>query len=158
GTMLNRICRNVDIEIEGRHLHAYLIVLDMIDFDVILGVDWLVKYHAVFNYHNLVVEFSLPDGDQFIYKLEVQRPPVLPTYELLEGLALSVAAMMIEDKQRIDHIQIPIVCEYLDVFPEDLPSLPPERGIKFCIDLVPSTLLISKTPYRMAPTELAELK
>ena len=46
---------------------------------------------------------------------------------------------------------ISIVNEFLDVFPEDLPGLPPERNVDFTIDLAPGTAPISKTPYRMAP-------
>ncbi|RVW57618.1 Transposon Tf2-11 polyprotein [Vitis vinifera] len=53
---------------------------------------------------------------------------------------------------------IPIVKEYPDVFPEDLPGLPPEREVEFTIDLVPGTGPMSKAPYRMAPVELKELK
>ncbi|CAN6462542.1 unnamed protein product [Victoria cruziana] len=54
--------------------------------------------------------------------------------------------------------QIPVVQEYRDVFPEDLPGLPPEREIEFTIELIPGVQPISKAPYRMAPAELAELK
>ncbi|GKV43108.1 hypothetical protein SLEP1_g50442 [Rubroshorea leprosula] len=53
---------------------------------------------------------------------------------------------------------IPVVCEFPDVFSEDLPSLPPDREIEFPVDLVPGTRPISKALYRMAPTELKELK
>ncbi|KAA3483820.1 vacuolar protein sorting-associated protein 35B-like [Gossypium australe] len=53
---------------------------------------------------------------------------------------------------------MPIVCEYLDVFPEELPGLPPVREIEFEIALAPGTAPISIAPYRMAPTELKELK
>ena len=53
---------------------------------------------------------------------------------------------------------IPIVREFSNVFPNDLPRLPPECEIKFSIDLLPGTAPISKAPYRMAPTELKELK
>ena len=53
---------------------------------------------------------------------------------------------------------IPIIKDYPDVFPEDLPGLPPEREVEFTIDLAPGTALISKAPYRMAPLELKELK
>ena len=53
---------------------------------------------------------------------------------------------------------IPIVRDYLDVFPEDLPSLPPEREVEFTIDLAPRTTRISKAPYKMASLELHELK
>jgi len=50
------------------------------------------------------------------------------------------------------------VQEYLDVFPDDLPGLPPNRNLEFAIDVIPGTAPISKAPYRMAPVELAELK
>ena len=48
--------------------------------------------------------------------------------------------------------------EFFDVFPEDLPGLPPDREIEFEIELAPGTKLISIAPYRMAPAELKELK
>jgi hypothetical protein len=51
-----------------------------------------------------------------------------------------------------------VVCEYPDVFPDELPGMPPDRDIEFAIELQPGTAPISKRPYRMPPTELAELK
>lgn len=54
--------------------------------------------------------------------------------------------------------EIPIVCEYLDVFPKDLPRLRLERELKFSIELVLGIQLISKAPYKMAPTEFVEMK
>jgi hypothetical protein len=53
---------------------------------------------------------------------------------------------------------IPIICEYPDVFPDDLPGMPLDRDIEFIIELQPGTAPISKRPYRMPPNELAELK
>ena len=60
------------------------------------------------------------------------------------------------DKGSVD--RVPVVCEFQDVFPEELPGLSPEREIEFCIDVVPSTDPISMPPYRMSPAELSELK
>ena len=51
-----------------------------------------------------------------------------------------------------------VIEEFVDVFPEEFPRMPPERGVEFYIDLIPGTAPIAKRPYRMAPTELAELK
>jgi hypothetical protein len=51
-----------------------------------------------------------------------------------------------------------VVYEYPDVFPDELPGMPPDRDIEFIIDLVPGTGPIAKRPYRMAADELAELK
>jgi hypothetical protein len=53
---------------------------------------------------------------------------------------------------------IPVVCEFPDVFPEDLPGLPPERDVEFVIELKSGTAPISRRSYRMPPNELAELK
>ena len=53
---------------------------------------------------------------------------------------------------------IPMVCEFSNVFPKDLPRLPPDREVEFSIELEPGTAPISRRPYRMAPRELAEMK
>ena len=57
-----------------------------------------------------------------------------------------------------DLASIPVVCEFLDVFPEDLPRLPPVWDVEFAIELEPGTTPISWRPYRMAPKELAKMK
>jgi hypothetical protein len=54
--------------------------------------------------------------------------------------------------------QILVVCEFPDVFPDELPSLPPDRDVEFGIELIPETAPISRRPYRMTPDELVELK
>jgi hypothetical protein len=54
--------------------------------------------------------------------------------------------------------QVPIVCEYPDVFPDELPGMPPDRDIEFIIELIPRTGPIAQRPYRMNPVELVELK
>jgi len=53
---------------------------------------------------------------------------------------------------------IPVVNEFPNVFPKDLPGLPPDRNVEFAIDVMPGTASISKAPYRMAPAEMKELK
>ena len=54
-------------------------------------------------------------------------------------------------------LDTPIVCDYPDVFSEELPGLPPHKEIEFAIDIVPGATPASITPYRMAPMELKEL-
>jgi hypothetical protein len=54
--------------------------------------------------------------------------------------------------------KIPVVCEFLDVFPDELSGLPPDREVEFDIELIPETPPISRRPYQMPPNELAELK
>jgi hypothetical protein len=54
--------------------------------------------------------------------------------------------------------KIPVVCEFPDVFSDELPGLPSDRDVEFAIELILGTPLISRRPYRMPPNELAELK
>jgi hypothetical protein len=70
-----------------------------------------------------------------------------------EEVLLSILVAIIPEIQ-----DIPVVCEFSDVFPEDLPGLPPERDVEFVIELKPCTTPISRRLYRMPPNELAELK
>ena len=74
----------------------------------------------------------------------------LPHSEYVNTCAYTMKDIRIED--------IPVVHEYVEVFPDDLSSMPPDRNIKFVIELQPGTTPISKRPYRMPPKELAELK
>jgi hypothetical protein len=74
----------------------------------------------------------------------------LPQQEYLHSCTYAITDIKVKD--------IPVVCEYPDVFPDDLPGMPPDRDIEFIIELQPGTALISKRPYRMPPNELAELK
>ena len=53
---------------------------------------------------------------------------------------------------------VPVVRDFPDVFPEELPGVPPDKDVEFVIDLIPGTVPISRRPYKMAPLELAELK
>jgi hypothetical protein len=77
---------------------------------------------------------------------------------ILEGCQFYLACIkeLSHEEKKIE--DIPVVQEFLDVFPEDLPGLSLDREIEFCIELTPGTTPISKAPYRMAPAELKELK
>ena len=71
------------------------------------------------------------------------------------NLALLVVAHV---EASLDLASIPVICEFPDVFPNDLPRLSPDRDVEFSIELKPSTAPISLCPYRMAPKELAKMK
>ena len=72
------------------------------------------------------------------------------------GYLTNIIDVSVEQKLKLE--DVPIVQDFLDVFLKDLLGLPPEREIDFVIDLVPGTTPISKTPYKMTPVELKELK
>ena len=69
---------------------------------------------------------------------------------IAEPMVCNVHATTIEE--------VPVICEYPDVFPEELPRMPPDRDLEFIIDLIPRTPPIAKRPYRMVANELEELK
>ena len=159
-----KILRACPIVVDDRVLFADLIVLDMNDYEIILGMDWLSKYYAKIDCKKKIVIFHPPDADQFILvgtqsKAKFPLISAMKAHKLLEkgctGYLASIVDTSVEQKSRPEDVLI--VQDFLDVFQEDLPGLPPIREIDFAIDLVPGTAPISKTPYRMAPVELKEL-
>ena len=72
-----------------------------------------------------------------------------------QGIMLLTAGVSGDD-QSLE--QIPVVCEFSNVFPDDINEFPPNREVEFAIELVPGSGPISITPYRMSPLEMAELK
>ena len=77
---------------------------------------------------------------------------------LKKGCTAYLAYVINTKKGKIGMFDIPIVREFLDVFLEELPELPPEREVKVTIDILPRVSPIAQPPYRMAPKELNELK
>ncbi|CAJ2633781.1 unnamed protein product [Trifolium pratense] len=153
-----------DVSIAGQILFADLVVIDMIDFDVILGMDWLSSHHATLDCYNKIVKFEIPGKPPFSF----QGKPTWMPHNLISALRankllrrgcqgyLAVVTNIQWDEGKLE--KVPIASEFPDVFPEDLPGLPPDREIEFSIELVPDTQPISIPPYRMAPAELKELK
>jgi hypothetical protein len=153
-----------DIRVGDRVLPADLIVLDIHDFDVILGMDWLEENFANIDCRTKVVTFSIPGSPPFQFhgdKLGKSIPMIsaLCAHRLMQQGCEGYLAYLLNPEASASSMQsVPVVSEFSDVFPEELPGLPPLREVDFPIDLVPGAAPISRTPYRMAATELAELK
>ena len=141
-----------------------MIVLDIHDFDVILGMDWLEENFANIVCRTNVVTFSIPGSPPFQFhgdKLGKSIPMIsaLCAHRLMQQGCEGYLAYLLNPEASAGSMQsVPVVSEFSDVFPEELPGLPPLREVDFPIDLVPGAAPISRTPYRMAATELAELK
>ena len=85
--------------------------------------------------------------------------PFIHAKRMVSKGCLAFLAHLRDDTTQVPSIEsVSVVREFLDVFPANLPGMPPDRDIDFCIDLEPGTHLISIPPYRMAPAELRELK
>ena len=162
--MTNLVLKSCIICIEGRELLADLVLLDMQDFDVILGMDWLASYHACVHCFEKEVVFRPLGESEFLFKASCLpfMPRVISCIKAncllrkgCQGFQASVVDLQSEELETRD---IPVVREFSDVFPDDLLGLPSDREIEFSIDLLLGTAPISKAPYRMAPTKLKELK
>ncbi|GKB55015.1 reverse transcriptase domain-containing protein [Tanacetum coccineum] len=105
--------------------------------------DWLSQHKAVIVCHDKVVEIQVEDGR--ILRVHGERTI---------GIAKVLKSV---EKDELKLGDIPIVCDFEDVFPEDLLGLPPQRQVKFHIDLVPGATPIAKSPYCLAPSEMLEL-
>jgi hypothetical protein len=110
-------------------------------------MDWLSKHNVLINYAKKCAKLTTPEGKA----IEFAAEPVVTT----KGVTNRAKVNQLDASQGSE---VPLVNEFPDIFPEELPDMPPDRDIKFVIELKPSTTPIYKTPYRMATPGLAELK
>jgi hypothetical protein len=144
---VRQLCLQVNPKIRGVDSVVNLIVLESKGIDVILVMDWLSKHKALIDCAKKSVKLTTPDGKE----LEFVAEPMVTA----KGVANHAKMNQLDASQESG---VPVVNEFLDVFLEDLPGMPPDRDIEFVIELKPSTAPIYKTPFRITTLELAELK
>ncbi|KAL9250173.1 Retrovirus-related Pol polyprotein from transposon 17.6-like protein [Drosera capensis] len=141
-----------------------LIILDLHDFEIVLGMNWLERHKAVMNCEKKTIKLQSPKGGRLFFHGEGSRPDLQiisamrASRFLKKGCQGYLCSLESPVSQELSTDDIPVVRDYPDVFPDELPRLPPTRELDFNIELVPGAALISKAPYRMAPAELKELK
>nr|GFC08692.1 putative reverse transcriptase domain-containing protein [Tanacetum cinerariifolium] len=122
----------------GHPFDIDLMPVELGSFDVIIGKDWLAKYHALIVCDKKVVR--IPYGNEVLI------------------IRAQVTSKKAEDKSEEKRLEdVPIVQEFLEVFPKDLPGLPPTRQVEFQIDLVPGAAPVARSPYRLALAVMQEL-
>nr|GEZ02775.1 reverse transcriptase domain-containing protein [Tanacetum cinerariifolium] len=152
--------------------HGYDVELvdEMGSFDVIIGVDWLAKYHAVIvcdeklvrvPFDNEVLIFH-GDGSNNGHESRLNIISCTKTQKyLLKGRPIFLAHVTMrkaEEKSKEKRLEdIPIVQDFPEVFLEDLPGIPPTRQVEFQIDLIPGAAPVARAPYRLASFEMKEL-
>ncbi|KAK1612285.1 hypothetical protein QYE76_035958 [Lolium multiflorum] len=137
-------CTSLEEVVNSDQAVIDLFILPMKDIDVILGMNWLEENGALIDCTHKTVSLKSPDGSRMIYQGDKH------TQIEVELQLNSMKEVKLED--------IPVVNEFQDVFPKELPGMPPDREIEFTIDLIPGTAPIAKAPYKMGPKELKELK
>jgi hypothetical protein len=134
---------NVPVILVERDFPTNMIVLKRQDIDVILGMNCLAQHKAILNADLRTIRLSYGHEEVLL-----SIPVTIPAKPF--GRVYEAIVPKIQD--------IPVVYEFPNVFPEDLPGLSPERDVEFVIELKPDTAPISRRSYRMPPNELAEPK
>ncbi|XP_070015043.1 uncharacterized protein [Nicotiana sylvestris] len=155
-----RVYRSYIVTVWGRDTTTDLVELGMVDFDVIMGMDWLYSYIAKLDCRTRPIRLKFPDepviewkgdnvvpGGRFIFYLKVAKM-------IKKGCIYHLVRVTDLDAEALSLESIPVVNE----FPDELPGVPLDREIDFGIDVMPETQPISIPPYTMAPAELKELK
>nr|GEW36791.1 putative reverse transcriptase domain-containing protein [Tanacetum cinerariifolium] len=135
---------------------------DLFNFDVIIGMDWLSKCHAKILYDEKVVhipiggETLIIGGDQRKSRMNLISCIKTERY-ISRGCQIFMIQVMEKksDEKRLE--DVPVVKDFLNVFPEDLPGLPPVHQVEFQIDLIPGTTHVACAPYRLDTSKMQEL-
>jgi hypothetical protein len=138
----DRIVHKASLELAGRVFSTDLIILKGQGLDVILGMSWMKLHRAVTDIAGLLVHLDSPMYGKVILHL--------PAVSRIKASLHRMVELKLED--------IHVVREFPDVFPDDLPRMPPERAIEFKIELQLGTAPIAKAPYKMSPIKMKELK
>ena len=160
----DRVVRDSRVLIEGQEFPTDLVALDMRDFDVVLGMDWLSRHRATLDCYKKEVKLYRPGKLEVKFRgicreLSSSMISAMTAQRMLRKGCQGYLAYVVETRKEGTLVdEIPVVREFPDVFPYDIAGLPPEREVEFTIDLIPGTEPISIPPYRMAPAELRELK
>jgi hypothetical protein len=116
------------VEIRGIAFPTNLIVMSTQGIDVILGMNWLDKYQAIISCDKRIIKLMSPLGGEVVAELISPEP------------RKGSCRQMVTDIKEPDSLKIiKVVSEFLDVFPKDLPGMPPKRKVEFAIELLPGT-------------------
>nr|GFA12707.1 reverse transcriptase domain-containing protein [Tanacetum cinerariifolium] len=158
----NTIIQGVTLTLLNQPFKIDLMPIKLGSFDIVISMDWLSKYHAKIICDEKVVHIPINSETLIIQGDRSKTRQCLISCIKTEryisrGCQVFVAQVMEKksDEKRLENI--PVVREFLNVFPEDLPGLPPVRQVEFLIDLIPGTTPVARAPYRLAPFEMQEL-
>jgi hypothetical protein len=138
----NQVAQRVPLKLSGRIFSTNLIILSGQGIDVILGMGWMKLHRVVLDIAGRLVNLDSP-----VYAKVTLHLPVISR---IKASLHHVVDLKLED--------IHVVWEFPDMFPDDLPGVPPERRIKIKNEPQPGTAPIAKAPYKMSPVEMKELK
>nr|GEY75286.1 putative reverse transcriptase domain-containing protein [Tanacetum cinerariifolium] len=162
--LITHVYRNLPLQFDDKIRAINSLPLDMCKFDIIMGMYWLTEHHATIDCRSYRVIFGDMHAPEFIYHgflpgKSMQIISALQARTLLSHGCEGFLATIHDTTSDVPSIHDqPIVFEFPDVFPDELPGIPSVREVEFNIELIPGSEPISKAPYRMDLIELKELK
>nr|GFC06359.1 putative reverse transcriptase domain-containing protein [Tanacetum cinerariifolium] len=165
---VNTVIQGCTLNLLNHPFNIDLMPVELGRVDVIVGMDWLKTYHAVIECDEKIVRVPFGnetliircDGSNNRNQLNIISCTKTRKY-LLKGypvFLVNITTKMIKDKSNEKRLEdVPIVRDFSEVFPEDLPGLLPTRQVEFQIDLIPSAAHVARAPYRLAPSKMNEL-
>ncbi|GJR37240.1 putative reverse transcriptase domain-containing protein [Tanacetum coccineum] len=167
---IDTIIRGCTLNFLNHPFNIDLILVELGSFDIIIGMDWLRKYHAVIVCDEKLVQIPYGNETLIFYGNESNygresRLTIISCSKAQEYMAkgyqiflAQISAKKEEDKSEGKKLKdVLIVQDFPEVFPEDLPGLLPARPVEFQIDLIPGTAPIARAPYRLTPSEMKDL-
>jgi len=134
------------------------------EFEVIVGMDWLAAHNAYVDCKNKQIEVESPEGIKVMIQGEKRQGGISMIsfakvrQNLSKGGVAFLAYASISQTVSTSMSEVDVVREFMDVFPDDLPGLPPKRQVEFVIDLIPGATPVARSSYHLAPSEMEELK
>ncbi|KAK8931451.1 hypothetical protein KSP39_PZI016502 [Platanthera zijinensis] len=153
-------CR-VPVQFGDTEIIVEALLLPIAGFDLIFGMDWLSAVNARIDCRAKQIQFDGPNQTSFSFQgLKGVVKMIISAVQARKCISqgCETFVVLMSEEPKTDLAEVPVVQEFPDVFPEELPGAPPDREIEFPIDLHPGATPVAKSPYRMAPRELAELK
>ncbi|XP_070041086.1 uncharacterized protein [Nicotiana tomentosiformis] len=159
-----QVYKDCVVTVHGRDTMDDLIELRMVNFDVIMGLDWLYSCFAKFDCRTRTIRFEFPTEPVIEWKEDNVVPNdrfisyLKATKMINKGCIYHLVWVTDTDDKAPTLESVLVVNEFMEVFPDEIHVIPPKREIEFGINVMPGTQPISIPPYRMAPAELREWK
>ncbi|XP_071728330.1 uncharacterized protein [Rutidosis leptorrhynchoides] len=153
----------ISIEIDGSVFPVTCLVTPIPSFDVVLGMNWLSCHKASIKYHKKLISFPLSDGTRVIALGERGGfgCPLISMMKARKSIAKGcdtfLAYVINAKKEKNTVADIPVVRDFPEVFPDELPGLSPVREVEYRIELMPGSTPMAKAPYRLAPSEIRDM-
>jgi hypothetical protein len=134
----NQLNCSIPIQLGSKVCKTTLLIFGMDNVDIIFGTDRMTQHQVVLDVANRIIEVHAPTCKKFTL--------YLPNQETTRSCAFSMIELPLK--------KIPVVCEYADVFLDELPGMSPDQDIEFAIELQQGTAPISKRPYKICHTRI----